>query len=244
MQKGMLGRWLAAAVMVGLLWPCPGAALEEVEGRVIKVDGLTVEISIDSQTLPREGDMVDIQFTVPGAGEVSIGSWKVSAVRPGVATAKVVEHTGTPRVGQTAVIFSTGDDPTGSGNAGVPMEPNKTPAPVTPGAMGGGVASAPASKYRADLASGDAQRIRAAARGIYDRKDFSPAVLADVDQALRRGYAAGGNDRLHVDAMAWLCRVLGAGGDRRYGATLEKVASQGSNRKLRKYAQQSLRQLR
>lgn len=234
------------AVLLVLTWAGAAAALQALHGRVIRVDGLTVEIGLESQALPSAGDRVEIRVANPEAGEIAIGTWKVRSARPGLVTAEVVEHTGTPAVGQSAVIFSTGAAPAAAGPAPSPSVPASrrpaSPEPAPP-ASAAWPANAPASPYRTELASGEAQQIREAARAIMASWDFSPAVLADVDRALRQGYAVKENDRLHVDAMAWLCRVLGAGGDSRYRATLRMVAAEAPQRKLRQYAGDSLRRL-
>jgi hypothetical protein len=65
-----------------------------------------------------------------------------------------------------------------------------------------------------------------------------------VEQELLKGYQASGGDRGAVDAMAWLCKALGASGNGKYRGTLQTVAQKAPHRKLQKYAEQSLGQLR
>jgi len=66
------------------------------------------------------------------------------------------------------------------------------------------------------------------------------ATLDVVEEELLKGYMASGSDRNYVDAMAWLCKALGASGNAKYRETLGKVAEKAPHSKLRKYAKQSL----
>jgi hypothetical protein len=68
--------------------------------------------------------------------------------------------------------------------------------------------------------------------------------LRQVRDTLLKGYNAHPRDRRYADAMAWLCNILGASGDRRYATTLETVSRQSTNRKIKKYALKNLRRLR
>jgi len=69
-------------------------------------------------------------------------------------------------------------------------------------------------------------------------------LLDIVNDELLKGYNGNSNDRNFVEAMAWLCNALGASGQSRYAATLEKVSQEAQNRKLQKYALKNLRHLR
>lgn len=95
-------------------------------------------------------------------------------------------------------------------------------------------------KYIKMLRSGDPRQQRYAAKKMIRSSLYHPRLLEIVNQELLKGYQSNMDDRLHVDTMAWLCKVLGTSGERRYSATLQKVAAETSNRKLRKYAERSL----
>ncbi len=86
------------------------------------------------------------------------------------------------------------------------------------------------------LESNDRQAVRAAAMQIYRSKSFDPEVLHVVNTILRRDY----NNRWHADAMAWLCKILGAAGDPQYLNTLRLVAETSRIRKVRNHAARSL----
>lgn len=53
------------------------------------------------------------------------------------------------------------------------------------------------------------------------------------------GYAINTRDKLHVDAMAWLCKALSASGMQQYAKTLQEVAENTTNKKLQKHALKS-----
>jgi len=198
-----------------------------------------VHISISSRETVAPGDKVDIRFTIPGGDSISVGTWKVASADKGIVVADVVTFTGKPRVGQDALITTT--------VLRRKPKPRKT-APQTTTAKVRPVNKKPANPMAAphirQLRSGEADQVREGARGIYNRKLFSHDVLEEVDQVLRNGYAEQARGRMHTDAMAWLCKVLGAAGDKRYQATLKTVAQKTPSRKLKGYAQKSLKQLR
>lgn len=100
------------------------------------------------------------------------------------------------------------------------------------------------TKYVNMLRSDDASKKRAAARAIHKSYSRHPGLLEVVNEELLKGYNMKVRDGHHVDAMAWLCNVLGASGQTDYKATLEKVARETRSRKLKKYARQNSRRLR
>lgn len=74
---------------------------------------------------------------------------------------------------------------------------------------------------------------------------FRDTVVLDVvESVLLRGYRASGNQRHDsIDTLSWLCKALGASGQGKYKATLSKVASEATDRKLKGYAEKSLKEL-
>ena len=100
------------------------------------------------------------------------------------------------------------------------------------------------SKFAKMLSSDNIRQKTAAGKLITRQKVTDTAVLDLVEKELLAGYKTGGRDRNHSDAMSWLCKALGASGNKRYEATLNKVAKEGSSRKLKKYANKSLSTLK
>ena len=112
--------------------------------------------------------------------------------------------------------------------------------PVVPGAP----AAKGESRYIKMLRSGNLRSKTDAGKLIVKEGVKDTAVLDVVEQELLKGYQASGGDRGAVDAMAWLCKALGASGNGKYRGTLQTVAQKAPHRKLQKYAEQSLGQLR
>jgi TolB-like protein len=64
-------------------------------------------------------------------------------------------------------------------------------------------------------------------------------VLQVAEDELLRGYEQRTRDRQYIDAMAWLCNVLGRSRQNKYKDTLYEVSKNTRNRKLRSYAKKN-----
>ena len=104
--------------------------------------------------------------------------------------------------------------------------------------------SGQAGEYIRLLRSGSDERIVDGSKRIVRARSFEAPVLETARAVLLAGYRSNENDRRHVDAMSWLCNVLGASGDGRYRGTLQTVADGAANRKLQKYALKNLAALK
>jgi TolB-like protein len=101
------------------------------------------------------------------------------------------------------------------------------------------------ARYIRMLKSPNSRSKREAAISVYRSSYRSHrAILQTVNDELLRGYTVKANDRYHVDAMAWLCNILGVSRNRTYAATLDKVAAEAPNKKLKKYARKNHARLR
>lgn len=69
------------------------------------------------------------------------------------------------------------------------------------------------------------------------------AVLDVVLAELEEGYNKNSGDPIHVDAMAWLCKAIGASGFSSYRAPLLRIRSAAREPKIRRYAGMALRTL-
>lgn len=118
-----------------------------------------------------------------------------------------------------------------------PAKAATTAAAKAPAAKGG-------SRYITMLRSGNLRSKTDAGKLIVREGVKDTAVLDVVEQELLKGYLASGDDRAAVEAMSWLCKALGASGNGKYRNTLKTVAQKAPHRKLQKYAEQSLGQLR
>ena len=99
------------------------------------------------------------------------------------------------------------------------------------------------TKYIKILRSNNSTQKVRAAKEIFKSYSHDPQLLCVVNEELLRGYQINIRDRRHVDAMAWLCKILGASGQTKYKATLKRVAQEAPSRKLKKYAKKSLSKL-
>ncbi|RLC26424.1 MAG: hypothetical protein DRH21_02170 [Deltaproteobacteria bacterium] len=99
------------------------------------------------------------------------------------------------------------------------------------------------TKYIKVLRSNDSTQKVRAAKEIFKSYSHDPQLLCVVNEELLRGYQINVRDRQHIDAMAWLCKILGASGQTKYKATLKRVAQEAPSRKLKKYARKSLSKL-
>lgn len=89
--------------------------------------------------------------------------------------------------------------------------------------------------------SGDPDTYSQAAQDMIDNRQFPQDVL---DAAARRVWKQrDASDGDAVDGLAWLCKLLGSSGNMRYRTVLSAVADKAAEKKLRKYAKESLEML-
>ncbi len=94
-----------------------------------------------------------------------------------------------------------------------------------------------------ELRSHDSATRRRAAKIIARHHSKNALLLKVIEKELLNGYNEYLEDRHHVDAIAWMCKLLGNSGNSQYRETLAKVAERTTNRKIKKYAQYALDQL-
>lgn len=217
----------------------------EIQGTVVDTAGLDVTVKIIGESTPVPGDLMEISFSIPGGDSLSVGTWKVTSTSGHLVSAAVVENTGTPSKGQQAVINSNNPisiksvSKNNGSNSNINNQQNVYSAPpvdtpVTP----------EASAVIELLQSPDATNIRNGAKRAYRQFVNNEAVLAVVADVLKQGYAEKTKDGYHIDAMAWLCNVLGASKDMKYKDLLTLVARKSPSKKVRKFAKKNLRLLR
>lgn len=105
------------------------------------------------------------------------------------------------------------------------------------------VAGSPAARYIAMLKSGNGHQVRKAAKILIRKYPDNPQVLNAAEQVLLAEYRSHAENRVYIDGLAYLCKMLGGSGEKRFAPTLEKVAREAPNRKLRRYAASSLKYL-
>ncbi|OQY19182.1 MAG: hypothetical protein B6I36_04875 [Desulfobacteraceae bacterium 4572_35.1] len=195
---------------------------------------------------PKTGEVLDVE-------QIETGKVKISSVRGKISEGTIVKESKKYKIGYGQLVKS------------VRGKLKPLPAPVVYRAPEVRVSNAPATvavsvnaqgwrttrpsptaasaQYIKQLKSENAIAQRDAAKRIIRARLFDAKVTDTVEKALLRGYKSKGRDRNHIDAMSWLCKVLGASGNSKYIKTLTAVSKDASNRKLRGYASKSLAQL-
>ena len=72
----------------------------------------------------------------------------------------------------------------------------------------------------------------------------SSELLRTAEEELLKGYEIKTRDRNHIEAMAWMCNVLGRSKQLQYKDTLQMVYKNAASRRLKKYARKNYRLLR
>jgi pimeloyl-ACP methyl ester carboxylesterase len=93
------------------------------------------------------------------------------------------------------------------------------------------------------LQSVETGRQREAARLALRRGLKHRALFSTAARQLAVGYRLDPADREHVDAMAWMCNLLGMSEETEYRDLLDTVARESPSDKLKEYARRNLRKL-
>ncbi len=91
------------------------------------------------------------------------------------------------------------------------------------------------------LVRGGPESQRDAAQAVYNGFDRNTEILDVMAEVLLQTYQRPGF--VQVDATSWMCKALGASGNARYKGVLQQIADKAVERKVRKYAEQSLSML-
>lgn len=107
--------------------------------------------------------------------------------------------------------------------------------------MNKGISSVPVkqrdqARVKNMLKSSDGEMIRIGAKRVYHNYTSNTALLKQVERSLLANHSKS-DERVHVDAMAWLIKTLAESMDSKYKSSLEKVAGEADNKKVRKYAE-------
>lgn len=238
LKMGLLGLGLLLFGLTSIV------AAIEIQGAVVETSGLDVTVKTVGKNSPVSGDLMDISFSIPGGDALSIGTWKVTSVSGRFVSASVVENTGTPAKGQKAVIFSENPVPIKSVRKQSAPHSNNDEQRVYSAPTVTAYMTPEAQKVVNLLRSTESGNKRNGAKRAHRYFANDAGVIAVVAEELDKGYAEKPRDRHHVDAMAWLCNVLGASKDMKYKDLLTLVAKKSPSKKIRKYAKKNLRLLR
>lgn len=106
--------------------------------------------------------------------------------------------------------------------------------------MNKGIENVPISKRSAKrvqnmLESDNSEMIRIGAKRVYHHHIDDKSLVAAAGKSLIKNFN-NSNESVHVDAMAWLIKALAQSRDSKHKETLNRVAQEGSNKKIVKYA--------
>ena len=94
------------------------------------------------------------------------------------------------------------------------------------------------------LKSSNYKTIRYGARLVFNKYPHNITLLDTINDRLLELYMIPSKKKINIDALAWLCNVLGKSGDVRYKSTLKNVAKKTRSKKLKKFARKNYRKLR
>jgi tetratricopeptide (TPR) repeat protein/uncharacterized alpha/beta hydrolase family protein len=98
-------------------------------------------------------------------------------------------------------------------------------------------------KYMDMLQSTESRNIIMASKQICRSYPENTELIETAHSVLLNNYNRHVDKGDHIDAMSWLCKVLGGSGHTQFKATLHKIALDTTNEKLKKYARQNIKRL-
>ncbi len=191
---------------------------------------------------PKTGEVLDVE-------QIETGKLKIKSVRGKISEGEITKESEKGEIGYGQLVKSVRGPlkplPAPVVRRAPAVQVNTSPAMVSvsvnaPTARRG---TGSATQYIQQIKSENAIAQRDAAKRIIRARLFDASVTDVVAEYLLKGYNIKGRDRNHVDAMAWMCKALGASGNSKYTQILTTVSRDAVNRKLRGYAAKSLAQL-
>jgi len=181
---------------------------------------------------PKTGEVLDVQL-------IETGKVKIASVRGKISEAKILKESkkGAIKYGQQVKSIRGPLKPLPA-----PKISRAKPVASKKKASSGGL-TGKTQKYLKQIKSGNALQQRDAAKRIIRARLFDTKVMDVVASQLLKDFNKKPRDRYHIDAMAWICKALGASGNSKYRDTLSTVMKDAKSRKLRGYAKKSLGQL-
>jgi TolB-like protein len=227
-------------------------------GRIVSIRGEELIISLGRADGIKENTELKVRrygeaFRDPESGRtlgreiVDVATLRVKRVMSDVlCVAEISDRIKPVNPTDTVVVASTDYSPSwpvGAGREGLktPQSPgSETQLPRSPSPPAAVVSVDKAGEYIAMIHSGDTRQIKRACETIIAKRAYSPEIMQVVNDTLVGGFRQREDDKRHMDAMAWLCKVLGSSGQKDYAGTLETVVNETSNRKLKKHAEKML----
>jgi hypothetical protein len=191
---------------------------------------------------PRTGEVLDVE-------RIETGEVKISSITNKISKAKIIKEKAPNSIEYGQMVKSIPDQTKAKTTHPTP-QPSFYQAKRTPqkpihknNIMDEGKFSKKDQGYILMFRSPLAKQKIYAAKKVF-RYGFDNKKAYDVvEEQLMKGYTLHSRDKTHVDAMAWLCKVLGSSKIMKYKESLDIVSTKAPSSKLRKYAKTSLRML-
>ena len=97
------------------------------------------------------------------------------------------------------------------------------------------------NRYANMIRSGDLELQRMGAKRVSFEKLFDPWLLSLLVEQVRAQAGEENNEDLFIDSVSWMTKMLAASGMNEYRPTVEWVAAEGGNKKLRANAKRYLK---
>jgi len=98
-------------------------------------------------------------------------------------------------------------------------------------------------KYFSMIRSDNSKQVKQGAVYLYKRHKSDRNVIDTASRVLSARFNEKPKNKHFVDGMAYLCRIIGDSGQKRYKSVLSKVSEKSKSRKLRSYATKNMRRL-
>ena len=183
---------------------------------------------------PKTGEVLDVE-------RIQLGRVVITDVRDKIAEAQILEESPPgaiafgQRVKSVGALVST--------SVQTSQEPAKVGSTSPPSAQtnASGVSIASVMEM---LQSTDYTEKTRGAKYVARYYGDNPVLLQQAEKELLAGYQTETRERDYVEAMGWMCNVLGRSRNSQYKGTLEEVSKNASNRRVRGYAKKNMRYLR
>ena len=97
------------------------------------------------------------------------------------------------------------------------------------------------NRYANMIESSDLELQRMGAKRVSFEKLFDPWLLSLLDEQVRAQAGEENDDKVFIDSLSWQTKMLAASGMNDYKPTVEWVAADGGNKKLRSNAKKYLK---
>jgi hypothetical protein len=183
---------------------------------------------------PKTGEVLDVE-------RILLGRVVITDVRDKIAEAQILEESPPGAIAFGQRVKSVG------ALVSTSVQTSQEPATV-------GSASPPSTQTHASgvsiasvmemLQSSDYTEKTRGAKYVARYYGDNPMLLQQAEKELLAGYQTETRERDYVEAMGWMCNVLGRSRNSQYKGTLEEVSKNASNRRVRGYAKKNMRYLR